>query len=86
MSNGHVGTNCVVVTGFNGIPFPLTKPLHYVNPFFRRKWYSCKKIVPFLAKRLLFLAAMVGSGSHTGNGCNGHSRSIKTAIGANLWC
>ena len=33
MSNGHVGANCAVVTGSNGIPFPLTKPLHYINPF-----------------------------------------------------
>ena len=33
MSKGHAGANGVVVTGSNGIPFPLTKPLHYINPF-----------------------------------------------------
>ena len=27
MSNSHAGMNCAVVTGSNGIPFPLTKLL-----------------------------------------------------------
>ena len=33
MSNGYASANCEVVTGSNGIPFPLTKPLHYINSF-----------------------------------------------------
>ena len=33
MSNSHAGANCAVVTGSNGIPFPLTKPLRYINLF-----------------------------------------------------
>ena len=36
MSNGHAGANCAVVTGSNGIPFPLTKLFGYVNPFLRK--------------------------------------------------
>ena len=61
MSNGHVGANCAVVTGFNGIPFPLTKPLHNVNPFFLENGTVAKKNrYQFLPKRLAFLAAIVG--------------------------
>ena len=50
MSNGYVGTNCAVVTGFNGIQFPLTKPLHYINPFFLENSTVAKKPIPFFAK------------------------------------
>ena len=32
MSNGHASANSAVVTGSNGIPFPLTT-VGYVNPF-----------------------------------------------------
>ena len=55
MSNGHTGVNCVMVTGFSGIPFPLTKPLHYVNPFFLENDTVVKKPVPFFAKTAVVL-------------------------------
>ena len=57
MSNGHTGTNCVVVTGFNGILFPLTKPLHYINQFFLENSTVAKKMVPLFGKT----AAVLGS-------------------------
>ena len=56
MSNGHSGPNCVVVTGSNGNPFVLTKPLHYVNPFFLENGTIAKKTVSFFAK----MAAILG--------------------------
>lgn len=34
MSNGHTRKNPMVVTASNGIPFPLTNPLHYVYSIF----------------------------------------------------
>ena len=36
MSKGHVGGNCAVVTGSNGIPVPVDKAVCYVNPFLRK--------------------------------------------------
>ena len=60
MSNSHTSANCVVVTSFNGIPFPLTKLLDYTNPFFLENGTVAKKGYRFLAKRLLFLAVTVG--------------------------
>ena len=73
MSNGHAGANCAVVTVSNGIPFVLTKPLHYTIPFFLEKGF-------FLPKRLPFLVATVGNGSCTKNRCNGRSRFVKMAV------
>ena len=61
MSNGHASTNCVVVMGFNGILFPLTNPLHYVNPFFLENGtIAIENGTIFLPKRLPFLRATVG--------------------------
>ena len=37
----------MVVMASNGIPFPLTNPLHYVNPFL-------SKMVPLLKGTILF--------------------------------
>ena len=34
MSNGHASVNCAVVKASNGILFPLTNLVGYVNPFF----------------------------------------------------
>ena len=50
MSSSYASTNCAVVMGFNGIPFPLTNPLHYINPFFLENGTVAKKLVPFFAK------------------------------------
>ena len=61
MSNDHIGANCVVVTDFNGILFPFTDLLHYVNPFFLQNGtVAIKNGTFFLSKRLPFLAATVG--------------------------
>ena len=43
MGNGHTSANCVVVTAFNGNPFPLTNPLNYVNPFFLKNGTGAKR-------------------------------------------
>ena len=48
-----------IVTGFNGILFPLTKPSHYVNPFFIENGTVARKAVPFFAKT----AAVLGGNS-----------------------
>ena len=61
MSNSHVGTNCAMVTGSNGIPLPLKKPLHYVNLFFLENGTTAKQNgTIFLLERLPFLAVTVG--------------------------
>ena len=76
MSNGYAGANCAVVTGFNGILFPLTKPLHYVNPFFLENGnVATKNGIPFFAK-----TAAIPSGNGWGliiNGsCNGWEQKL----------
>ena len=61
MSNGHARANCVVVMGSKGILFPLTKPLHYINPFlFKNGTVAPKKRYHFLPERLPFLAEITG--------------------------
>ena len=57
MSNGHVGTNSVVATVSNGIPFLLQEPLHYVNPFFLKNGTIFKINVTVFATTV----AVVGS-------------------------
>ena len=70
MSNGYIGTNCVLVTGFTGIPFPLTKPLHYVNQFFLENGTVAKKVEPFFAKTAV-VAGSNGWGLVINGRCNG---------------
>ena len=57
MSNSHTSANCVVVSALNGIPFPLTKPLHYKNSFSFENITVARKLLPFFSKT----ASRVGS-------------------------
>ena len=72
MINGHAGTNCAMITASNGILFPLTNPLHYVNPFFLENGTVAKKAVPFFAK-----TAAVHGGNSWGLLINGSYNSLQ---------
>ena len=68
MSNNHNGANCAVVAGFNGIPFPLTNTLDYVNPLFLKNGTIAKRNGTFFAK-----TAAIPSGNSWGLVINGSS-------------
>ena len=55
MSNGHASANCVEVTASNAILFPLTNPLHYVNPIFLKTVSLLKGMVLFFANTAVVL-------------------------------
>ena len=69
MSNSYAGANCAVVTGFNGNPFLLTKPLHYVNPFFLENGTIAKKVTFFA--RMAAFPGNNGWGLVINGNCNG---------------
>ena len=76
MSNGHAGTNCAVVMGSNGIPFPLTKALNYINQFLFKNGTVAINRGTLFART----AAVLGSngwGLVINSSCNGWRRKLQ---------
>ena len=81
MSNGHNDANYAMVTDSNGIPFPLTNLLHYVNLFFRKRYRCYKLRYQFFARTATVLGGN-GWGLVINGNCNGWERKPETGATA----
>ena len=76
MGNGHASANCAVVTGSNRIPFPLTKPLHYINPcLFKNGAVAINNGTVFA--RMVAVLGGNGWGLVINGSCNGWQRKLQ---------